>query len=446
MEFSNTYIPSRRERILSQSKEVLTYVAGAGSRYPRKPSLNTNFSYPKLSRHESNESRSSNGSIPGMTDASDSDLSFDEDGLYNTSAGELWDKFWYDDEASSPCRRSQMPDQDLLQPEQRKLYTRTTGTGQQRSGDAMNSTVRTACNEYGTDGTTYTTSCQSTPKKSPVKYSIYPKVPAMQAPRHPPPPPPRISSLTGEPPLSPPPRSSFLRGSRSNLGLKLGRPSSNSKSSTLVSTSIAPPSRPSSLQPPPSSSSISVSAPVSPVYPSPPPKELRPTTSSFSLRDKTQLYSNKSNKSNKGNMNNKNSPASHHATGPPPTPPVSLLPSALPPSPSPRRLQAQQSISVFDFDSDSEGGVSGESGNFARRIARGLHKKSSSEKRSFDRKAFAGCLPPTDFSSSLTSSSSDKVPEEKKSRDSDVCLRRKRGGSLGRIFGLRGKKCGCPLC
>ncbi|KAK8005193.1 hypothetical protein PG990_011230 [Apiospora arundinis] len=79
------------------SQQGLTAVA-------EMPSQKANFSYPRpdsrVIRHEPTDSRSSmtsNGSVPGMTDASDSEASADDDFHYNASASELWDSFWPND-------------------------------------------------------------------------------------------------------------------------------------------------------------------------------------------------------------------------------------------------------------------------------------------------------------------------------------------------------------
>jgi hypothetical protein len=99
-------------------------------------------------------------------------------------------------------------------------------------------------------------------------------------------------------------------------------------------------------------------------------------------------------------------------------------------------------VSVFELDSDSEteaDAAADEGGNsFAKRIARGLHKKSASEKRggggaaaAAEHKAVAAGL------AALDGEGSERDADEK-ARDSDS-LGRKRGGSLGRIFGLMGR-------
>ncbi|KAK7972810.1 hypothetical protein PG988_006944 [Apiospora saccharicola] len=80
-----------------QSQQGMTAVADMSSQ-------KANFSYPRpdsrVIRHEPTDSRSSmtsNGSVPGMTDASDSEASADDDFHYNASASELWDSFWPND-------------------------------------------------------------------------------------------------------------------------------------------------------------------------------------------------------------------------------------------------------------------------------------------------------------------------------------------------------------
>jgi hypothetical protein len=92
-------------------------------------------------------------------------------------------------------------------------------------------------------------------------------------------------------------------------------------------------------------------------------------------------------------------------------------------------------VSVFELDSDSEteAVTADESNNsFAKRIARGLHKKSASEKRGFlERKAVTAGF------TALSADNPVKDYEEKPGESGS--LGRKRGGSLGRIFGLMGR-------
>ncbi|KAJ8110891.1 hypothetical protein ONZ43_g5755 [Nemania bipapillata] len=103
-----------------------------------------------------------------------------------------------------------------------------------------------------------------------------------------------------------------------------------------------------------------------------------------------------------------------------------LLPSALPETSRPQP-QLEQFVSVFDFDSDSE--EEDERRSFARRIKRGLHKKSASEKRyTAERKVGAA------RHTVSGGEASEKHARERARQNSR--LSRGRGGSLGRIFGL----------
>ncbi|RYC60549.1 hypothetical protein CHU98_g5651 [Xylaria longipes] len=423
MEFTNPFAPSRREIFPSEARMMTTATTTiVVSRLSRRPSSRDNFSYPRLSRHESSESRSSDGSVPGMTDTSDSDISFDDDGSYNTSAGELWDRFWPDNTASSISRHPQEHHLSLLQSKQRGDNFKINPTKRQQPPYADGDAVRITTKDYSPKAEELTTPSltfqsspsQSTPKKSNVTYSVYPKIPVINVQRHPHPP--RTSSLGFEPP-SPPQRPLFLRGSRSSAALK------PSKSSRNVNALFIPPSLPpssktaSSRQRSPTTAKTAVSVPVSPAYPPPPPpRTLRPSSSAFSLRDKARLPDN-----NKGLV-------SHNVT----VPLAPLLPSPLP-EPLQTRPQLERFVSVFEFDSDSETEADVDEGNsFARRIARGLHKKSGSDKRAVaERKAVTAGLP------SLNADASSKDLRERPRNGGS--LSRKRGGSLGRIFGLMGR-------
>ncbi|KAI0487242.1 hypothetical protein F4859DRAFT_464163 [Xylaria cf. heliscus] len=395
----------------------------AATRLPRRPSSRDNFSYPRLSRHESSESRSSDGSIPGMTDASDSDISCDDDGIYNTSAGELWDSFWPDSTPSSIFPQSQEDDPVLLQPGQHEDSLKVNPIKRRQPSDADGDAVRITTQDYNPEADKLTTTpshtfrsplSQSSPKKSTVTYSVYPKIPVISVQRHPHPP--RTSSLSFAPP-SPPQGPLFLRGSRSSAALK------SSQSSQTIHPLFIPPSLASSSkavsirQRPSTTAKTAVSVPVSPAYPPPPtPKTLRPSTSAFSLRDKARMHN-----INKGSV-------SHNEKAPP----VSLLPSPLP-EPLSTRPHVERFVSVFEFDSDSETEADVDEGNsFARRIARGLHKKTGSDKRGVAQRKVVTAGP-----TSLDADSSSRDLREKPRNGGS--LSRKRGGSLGRIFGLMGR-------
>lgn len=403
----------------------VTAEAGNNTTLRRRPSLRTNFSYPRLSRHESSESRSSNGSVPGMTDASDSDLSFDDDACYNTSACELWDSFWPDNTAPCISRQSQENRRCPSKPEQGEDHTKTALTSQYNPSGVD---TKAAIGEDGSEVKELATPpyalqspviIQPKHRKSTVTYSVYPKVPVISVERHPHPP--RTSSLSFAPP-SPPRRSLGLRGSRPSAGLKSTRSSQNIRSlfiAPIVTTTEGGAASPQGV----SHTTTTISVPVSPAYPPPPPpRTLRPSTSAFSIREKARFQT--SNNSNQSKTNNSGGLVAYNVT--PPLPP--LLPSPLPEprSPSP---EAERFVSVFDFDSDSEDEE--ESNSFARRIARGLHRKSTSEKRSAPwRKP---CTPKHRASDADVS----KYSGDKQRNSGSLSSRR--GGSLGRIFGLMGR-------
>ncbi|KAK5636247.1 hypothetical protein RRF57_011959 [Xylaria bambusicola] len=405
----------------------------------RQSTSRANFSYPRLSRHESNESRSSNGSVPGMTDASDSDMSFDDDGSYNTSAGELWDSFWPDNaEPPSTYRYSQESQISLLQPKQHKDYLNIDPMCCQSGVVDNDETIKVAIRGYDWQEEkppsprtrTQPPSSQSTPllttpprpapKRSPVTYSVYPKPPVFNVPRLPHPP--RTSSLSFEPP-SPPRRSSFLRGSRSSAALRASKSTHNMHSLFIAPTTTPFNKVASSQQLSSTATNTAASVPVSPVYPPPPtPRTLRPSTSAFNLRDKVRMRS-----------NTRGSTSQNHITAPP-----QLLPSPLP-EPLPTRPQF---VSVFELDSDSDSeadAAAEESRNFARRWARGLHKRSTVEKRGVvaERKVSSACGYGGGPVSTSDADSGDKGGDERL-RDGGS-LSRKRGGSLGRIFGFIGR-------
>ncbi|GAW22475.1 hypothetical protein ANO14919_120120 [Xylariales sp. No.14919] len=420
MEPSDTLLPCRQNIFLSESTRRTAGInTDVGHRSSRLPSLRTNFSYPRLSRHGSNESRSSNGSIPGMTDTSDSDLSFDDDGMYNTSAGELWDSFWPDspDDSSIIYRQSQEESLPLLQPRQREDYFKLNPTRFQPS-NADSDTIKITTREYNPQEeepvsprhTIQPPPSQSTPKKSPQTYSVYPKPPVISIQRHPHPP--RTSSLSFEPP-SPPLQPSFLRGSRSSAGLKSSKSTHNVHSLFIAPSILSYGNMPSPQQRSQAAENMAASVPVSPVYPPPPtPRTLRPSTSAFNLRDKARPRSN-----NRGL-------ASHNVTAPL----APLLPSPMPER-LPTRPQVERFVSVFELDSDteSEADTAEEGRSFAKRIARGLQKRSTTERRPVaERKAAISKF------TALDADSPDK-DSEGNPRDS---LSRKRGGSLGRIFGF----------
>ncbi|TRX94049.1 hypothetical protein FHL15_005127 [Xylaria flabelliformis] len=397
----------------------------------RRSSPRDNFSYPRLSRHGSNESRSSDGSVPGMTDTSDSEISFDEDGIYNTSAGELWDSFWPDSTTSSIPRQSQEYHPGLLHSRQYSNDFEIDIDPLKRQhpfdahGDAAKITTKDQSSEvdlFMAQSRAFQSSpSQCTPKKSPVAYSVYPKIPVMGMQRYPHPP--RTSSLSFEPPA--PPRRPLFPSRNPSAALQSCEPGHNINS-VFIAPSLALNGETTSQQQSSITVKTAVSVPVSPAYPPPPPpRPLRPTTSAFHLGDIIQAHQSQ-NTTTTTNNNNKES-VSHNVMAPP----APLLPSPLP-EPLPVRPQPERFVSVFEFDSDSETEADDEGTSFAKRIARGLHKKSGSPKRgAAQRKGLT-----TRFAS-LDADASRKDLTEGLRNDSS--LSRKRGGSLGRIFGLMGR-------
>ncbi|KAI8961828.1 hypothetical protein F5Y11DRAFT_217021 [Daldinia sp. FL1419] len=357
---------------------------------PRKLSLTNNFSYPRpdeqLRRHEPSSSRSSltsNGSLPGMTDSSDSETSFDED--YNTSASELWDSFWPDSTAGPEeqypvlLRASQTPHclpKGLSKRESDKTDDTVTVPKLESSSQKTTGSCKTVATQPAA-------SRPATRNGSPT-YSIYPKPEPNYMVRLPLPP--RTSSLVAAP-LSPP-RRQFIKPTKSTVNLKPSKSYHNLHIEHAIAPVFRMPMAPVSAN----------SVPVSPAYPPPPPpRSLRPISSAFNLRDK-----NSSANSMQHNASVPLSPLSSPAmTATPEFQPCALS-------------EAEPFISVFEFDSDHESLA--ESNSFTKRIARGFHKKSASEKRSNGRRG----------SDDSEAHSSDKE-------------KRRRGGSLGRILGLKGR-------
>ncbi|KAI0886140.1 uncharacterized protein GGS22DRAFT_124797 [Annulohypoxylon maeteangense] len=361
-------------------------------RPPRKSSLNNNFSYPRpdsqLRRHESSDSCSSlasNGSVPGMTDSSDSETSFEDDSNYNTTAGEIWDTFWPD---SASIRGEQYP--ALLRTSQAPNYF--TKNFPQHEFHETDDTItipelKQDCKEN------FNSSCDTpTPQPSPPRsaarngqptYSVYPRLEPAHMLRVPLPP--RTSSLNTAP--SSPPRRHAHKSSRPNLNLKSSKSSHNLRPCRAGLPTSRVPMLPVSAN----------SVPASPAHPPPPPpRALRSVTSAINLRDK------------QGALNQ-----SHHNA----VVPLSPLNPTTPTEESQPTLrpEIERLVSVFEVDSDHESYM--ESNSFTRRIARGFHKKSASEKRNDGSRR----------------GSSDSQGSEKENTN------RKRGGSLGRILGLKSR-------
>ncbi|KAI0020690.1 hypothetical protein F4780DRAFT_360164 [Xylariomycetidae sp. FL0641] len=468
MEFTNPFANTREEK--------LVVIAGAGvdvimpetsenhhhKLLPRKSSLGTNFSYPRLSRHESSESRSSvtsNGSVPGMvTDASDSDLSFDDDCNYNTSASELWDSFWPDSGNLSISPQDHPYPAVLRASRSQGYFALSPSSSSSPPGHHVDArdddTIRIAQSDLDAkllDGPTARPppppSASPPPppprplvKKAPATYSVYPKPSTLRVPL-----PPRTSSL--EPSLctttTTTTAAAAARPRQQQQQQPFLRPSKSSGSLLRASSkSSASPGHPPPRPPPPPPAAISLSVPVSPAYPPPPPQQhLRPSASAFNLRDQRR----------RPPITTQQQPVAHN-----PTPPLRQPATAnnavvtLQPAPTPRRPEAERFVSVFEFDSDddeAEGSGSGSTGGFKRRFARGLvHKKSASggeklghkKTASGDKRRGSGAA----ASASATATEDGKEGEgekeekEKKEERDQGSLSRKRGGSLGRIFGL----------
>lgn len=409
MEFPNTLTTPRQEMCASGTGQVATDVtAEGGIRSSRKLSLRTNFSYPRLSRHESRESHSSAGSVPGMTDTSDCDLSFDDDGIYNTSAGELWDSFWPADTTLSICQQSREHQPTSLQSGQPGEYLRVKPVGCHKPSYEDGITFRehyTKVAEATSTHPIYRSPSERDLSKR--RAMMYPRAPATNASQHPHPP--RTSSLSFErPPV--PQRPLFQNGNGPRAGLRSSKSIQNIPPLSIALPSTLNSNMPSTRQRSSTTTKTATSVPVSPAYPPPPPPQaLRSSASAINIRDKRWAQ---------GDNNNNNQGSTPRAA---PAPPVSLLPSALPKQ-TVARPELARVVSVFELDSDSED----EGNSFARRIARGLHKKSASEKRAaVERKA-------------VTPKSRDRDAARERRR-SDRDLDRRRGGSLGRIFWLMGR-------
>lgn len=361
--------------------------------------IGNNFSYPRAEghpiRHESANSRSSvnsNGSLPGMTDSSDSEASVDDDYHYNTSASELWDSFW--PTGTNKAQRIQKP----LKP----------STARSQKSEALSlechATARTAVTED--DAVTISQSekdlARTTislwplpPKASPqqlrsqtprvaARYSVYPKptpLPTQITLL-----PPRSSSLTSE--LTPRP----LNGSKSVANL-------NSRASTH-GLYLAPPLTTCVTVSQQQQPSLHASRPVGPQ------RKLHPSASAYNVRERSH----------------------HNATAP--LAPVPAIPEQLRSAPP----QIEHFVSVFDFDSDNESDSGPDT--FAKRIARGLHhKKSLREMGSKREHTFKGHKKSASEKSALN-------PEKKTIQlvDGSNSLSRKRGGSLGRMLGFKSSK------
>ncbi|ETS84935.1 hypothetical protein PFICI_02960 [Pestalotiopsis fici W106-1] len=359
--------------------------------------LGKNFSYPRPDghaiRHEQSDSRSSvtsSGSLPGMTDSSDSEASAEDDYHYNTSASELWDSFWpagtnkshhRHKHQNSSISQSQTPDRFSLD------YYKTTIV----EGPDDDSVTITQASQEQPDTNTSQWPLSKPPLPRPnlkparntTSYSVYPK--STPLPTRITQLPPRISSMTPEPP------SRLLKGSKSISHLKhrVAPPSLVLTPSTTPNTII--------------SSQADVAAADSPA-------RLRPSVSSYNIREKSE----------------------YHATTSPFPVPVPPIPDQLRSAPP----QIERFVSVFDFDSDAES--TSENETLAKRIARGLQQKKSLKD--------IGSKKADNHTKGHKKSASEKSslsPEKKTAAAmlaSGGSLGRKRGGSLGRMLGLKSNK------
>ncbi|KAI6089058.1 hypothetical protein F4821DRAFT_64820 [Hypoxylon rubiginosum] len=393
MELAN---PPYQEQLVVSGERCSTDVIS--SEAPRKLSLTNNFSYPRtegrLSRHGSSDSRSSltsNGSVPGMTDSSDSETSFEEDINYNTSASELWDSFWPNSTVASGeqypvlLRASQTPN----------YFTKSFPKPEPQETDDTITLPKLQPVFKTIDYSAETPTPQPSPPRpvtraGPHKYSVYPKPDPNELLRVTLPP--RTSSLNTVP-LSPP-RRRALKSSKSSANIRPPKPSHSLEQLHPLPVLSKDPVK------------SSRSAPVSPAYPPPPPpRALRSATSAFNLREKSAL-----------------SQAQKSIAVPLPPLATNLAPTSstlMPESQQPSRPQLESFTSVFEIDSDRESYV--ESSSFTKRIARGFHKKSASEKR---------------VNGERRGSADSQASEKDSGSESPT---RKRGGSLGRILGLRSR-------
>ncbi|KAH8662035.1 hypothetical protein BX600DRAFT_541602 [Xylariales sp. PMI_506] len=374
-----------------------------------RPSLRTNFSYPRpeghISCHESADSRSSlasNGSMPGMTDASDSEASTDDDYHYNASASELWDSFWPSGvDKTHHAQGGQGPAGAIQNPPVWSFFP--SGYTLAQPQDLEDDTITIKQNELTAEDPkssqwpfTKTALSQPPQVQRQPSFPMYPRV-SPDAPTRPAPLPPRSSSLISGDDL--PPRRPLLKGSRSIANLKSLK--SNKSNGSLY---LAPPSS--------ISNATIMHATSMPGTPSGKAPKLRSSASAYNIRSHRKQSS-------------QSSLSSQYNAGSPQMPSIPRLPSHV----RPLGNQSEQLISVFEPDSDSES--ESDNSGFAKRFARGLQTKKSAaaaEKRSSsDKKASIASLP---AEAALPSISADASPDSPS---------RKRGGSLGRILGLKSR-------
>ncbi|KXJ94096.1 hypothetical protein Micbo1qcDRAFT_220673 [Microdochium bolleyi] len=377
-------------------------------------------------RHESGDSLSSiksSSSAPGLTDTSDSELSFDEDSQYNISTSQLWDSFWQSVERKSTSKKLDPRPPKIQSVQSDDYFTLSvlnhyTEDADDENNDDEDDTLRRGTSEIerkpvataqplprrNTSSRQSRHSCSrpSSPKGPTRTYSIYPK-------QQPLPParqlilPPRTSSRAAPlPPLpqaplpQPSTRSQKVNGLLS--ALKPSRSSHNLHAAHVEAAAEARPPLPLSSQ----------SAPTSPGLPNPLYASLRPSKSAFNLKQKINETA-----------------TQHNPTAPlAPLVPLSSLDRALPELPL-DRPSLPRFVSVFEMDSDCESDAETNNG-LAKRIARGLHKKTPSGRKNV--------LPPK---RPATAGQDAQTPSDKEVEEAKSALARRRGGSLGRIFGLK---------
>ncbi|KAI0130136.1 hypothetical protein BJ170DRAFT_302569 [Xylariales sp. AK1849] len=365
--------------------------------------LRTNFSYPRPDghppNHESTDSWSSltsDGSMPGMTDASDSEASVDDDYHYNLSTNELWDSFF--PKGADKTQPVQQPQNSttLQSPSCRDYFSLDYYRG--RFQESEDDTVTTAKSEQKVqDGDSSQwplpraspLRCQKA--RNPASYSVYPKL--SSAPNHLNPLPPRTSSLTPE--VSSHTKGRTLNDSKCIANIK------SSKSN--MSHCLAPPAA--------ISNSTIMQAQSLPATPAGSATRLYLSKSAYNIREESHI-----------------SHSQHHTTACL-TPFIPNLPDQL----SPRRPQHECFVSVFELDSDNES--NSDSSGFAKRLARGLqHKKSGSLQHEK-----SGSLQHKKAGSEKPSSGEKKAVAASMGTEGTDNLARRRGVSLGRILGLKSR-------
>ncbi|KAJ1335712.1 hypothetical protein MN608_02454 [Microdochium nivale] len=388
-------------------------------------------------RHESSESLSSiksSSSAPGLTDTSDSEPSVDEDSQYNISTSQLWDSFWQSVELKSTSRPTRPPPKiqsvqsdDYFTLSVLNHYTQDTDDEQNDEDDDNSNSIITTRNSVirkkplaapqplsrpttSSQQSHQSSSRPSSPNRPNRSYSIYPKQKPFPSTRQLVLPP-RTSSRTSPlPPIPQPPVPQLSVREQKVSGLLLAlRPSRSSHNLHVAHSEAVAEARP----PVPL---ISQSAPTSPSLPNPLYTTLRPSKSTFNLKQK---------RADTGTQHNPTAPLA------PLAPLVPLVPFSSLDRPLPElphdRPSMQRFVSVFELDSDCESDAESNNG-LAKRIARGLHKKTPSGRRN---------VLPGPVRRPVTAGQDAPVFRNENAEEAKNALARRRGGSLGRIFGLK---------